>query len=72
MEDGFGIKDLGFNPSHPARKRLSLHQLSSAKRLEIVKRAVSKQWTCQELAIIYNVKVQAIYDMKSDAKRRPA
>jgi hypothetical protein len=49
-----------------------MHQLSSAKRLEIVKLADSKKWTCKELAVIYNVKVQTIYDMKSNAKRRPA
>ena len=42
-EVGQSMMMLGWNPSHPARKRLSMHQLSSAKRLEIVKRAASKQ-----------------------------
>jgi hypothetical protein len=42
-EVGQSMMRLGYNPSHPARKRLSMHQLSSAKRLEIVKRAASKQ-----------------------------
>lgn len=39
--------------------------------MEIVKLAITKKWTCLELAVLYNVKVQAIYDLKSDAKRRP-
>jgi hypothetical protein len=40
--------------------------------LEIVKLASTKKWTSKELAALYNVKVHAIYDLKSDVKRRPA
>ena len=61
---------LDSNPSHPNRKRRSLRQLNSKERLHIVKLAASKSRTSVEIAELYNVKVQVVYDLVRDSKKR--
>ena len=58
------------NPVHPTRKRRPLHQLNSANRMQIVKLAASKLRTCREIADMYNIKVQVVYDLAKDAKKQ--
>jgi hypothetical protein len=68
------IEELNFghaaNPSHPSRKRKTLRQLDSAARLQVVKLASSKTKTCNEIALIFNIKVQAVYDLSKDLKKK--
>ena len=61
---------LDFNPSHPTRKRRSLRQLNSKERLHIAKLAASKSRTSIEIAELYNVKVQVVYDLVKDSKKK--
>ena len=61
---------LDFNPSHPKRKRRSLRQLSSKERLHIAKLAASKSRTCIEISQLFNVKVQVVYDLVKDSKKK--
>ena len=61
---------LDFNPSHPKRKRRVLKQLSSKERLHIVKLAASNSRTCIEIAELFNVKVQVVYDLVKDSKKK--
>lgn len=61
---------LDFNPCNPNRKRLSLRQLNSKERLAIVKLVASKSRTCVEIAQLYNVKLQVVYDLVRDSKRK--
>ena len=58
-----------YNPSHPCRKRKSLRQVDSDTRLKIVKLVASHTWTCDEVARLFNVKVQAVYDLLKDLKK---
>ena len=58
------------NPSHPCRKRKTLRQLDSATRLKVVRLAASKLYTCEEIASRFNIKVQAVYDLSKDVKKR--
>ena len=60
------------NPSHPCRKRKSLRQLDSTTRLKVVKLAASKLYTCEEIASRFNIKVQAVYHLLKDSKKRKA
>ena len=46
-----------------------MRALSAATRLEITRLASTTKYSCQELALLYNVKVQTVYDLKKDAKR---
>ena len=57
------------NPAAPNRKRRSMRVLSAATRLEIVRLASTTKHTYQELAMLYNVKVQMIRNLKKDAKK---
>ena len=63
---------LDSNPSHPNRKRRSLRQLNSKERLQIAKLAASKSRTSIEIAELYNVKVQVVYDLVKDSKKKQA
>ena len=56
-------------PASMKRKRRPLREISAATRLEIVRLATTTRHTCQELALLYNVKVQTIYNLKKDAKK---
>ena len=58
-----------YNPSHPCRKRKSLRQVDSDTRLKIVKLVASNTRTCGEVARLFNVKVQAVYDLLKDLKK---
>ena len=68
MPESFDRMD--FNPSHPKRKRRVLKQLSSDERLHIAKHAASKWRTCIEIAELFNVKVQVVYDLVKDSKKK--
>ena len=58
------------NPVHWHVKRRNLRQLSAATRIEILKLAVSKVMTGEEIAIRYNVKVPLVRDLvKNHGKR---
>ena len=59
-----------FNPVQPTRKRRTLRQLSAASRVQVVKLAASRAWTSVEVAAMFNIKVQAVYDLTKDAKKR--
>ena len=61
---------LNYNPVHPNRKRRSMRQLSSNERLLLVKLVASKSRTGVEIADLMNVKVQVIYDLMKDLKRK--
>ena len=61
---------LDYNPSHPNRKRRSLRQLDSTERLHIAKLVASKSRTCVEIAELFNVKVQVVYDLVKDSKKK--
>ena len=58
-----------YNPCHPSRKRKSLRQVDSDTRLKIVKLVASNTRTCGEVARLFNVKVQAVYDLLKDLKK---
>ena len=58
------------NSASPKRKRRPLRALSAATRLEIVRLATTTRHTCQELALLYNIKVRTIYNLKNDVKKQ--
>ena len=58
------------NPASPKRKRRPLRALSAATRLEIVRLASTTRHTCQEIALLYDVKVQTVYDLNKHAKKQ--
>ena len=47
-----------------------MRQLNSKERLAIVKLVVSKSRTCVEIAQLYNVKLQVVYDLVRDSKKK--
>ena len=59
-----------YNPSHPRRKRKSLRLIDSETRLKIVKLVASNSKDCGEVARLFNVKVQAVYDLLKDLKKK--
>ena len=59
-----------YNPSHPRQKRKSLRLIDSETRLEIVKLVATNSRTHGEVARLYNVKVQAVYDLLKDLKKK--
>ena len=61
---------LNYNPVHPNRKRRSMRQLNSNERLLLVKLASFKTRTSVEIADLMNVKVQVIYDLMKDLRRK--
>ena len=38
--------------------------------MKVVKLAASKKHTCEEIASRFNIKVQAVYDLSKDARKR--
>ena len=59
-----------YNPSHPRRKRKSLRLIDSETRLKIVKLVASNSRTCGEVARLFNIKVQAVYDLLKDLRKK--
>ena len=57
------------NPSSPHRKRRTLRQLGTGERVKIVKMLASKKRTGEEVADLFNVKVQVVRDLNKDYKR---
>jgi len=57
------------NTASPKRKRLSLSQVSAAKRVEIVKMAVSKTRTHREIGELFNVRTSVVAQLSSAFKR---
>ena len=64
------LKLLDYNPSNPHRKHHSMKQFSSWERLNITKLAASRTRTSGEIASLYNIKVQVVYDLMKDAKKK--
>lgn len=59
------------NPVHWNLKRRTLRQLSAATRIEILKLAVSKAMTGEEIAVRFNIKVQLVRDIVKNYGKRP-
>ena len=47
-----------------------MRKLNSKERLAIVKLVASKSRTCVEIAQLYNVKLQVVYDLVRDTKKK--
>lgn len=56
------------NPASPNRKRRTLRQLNVSERVKIVKMLASKKRTGQEVADVFNVKLQVVRDLNKDLK----
>ena len=61
---------LVWNPCHPSRKRRSLRQLDVDTRLRLVKLVASGTRTSGEIATLFNVKVQVVYELVKDLKKK--
>ena len=58
------------NAGSKYRKRKTLRMLDARTRLDIVKMASSKQKSGQEIADLFDIKVQAVRDLVKDAKKK--